>query len=152
MQRWQEQGEQKLVELLRTMRSFAKMQSVWAELAERDRHQIASVARAYARQKASMYNRRRLEARKKIQEIGCGHLLEETANVVAFVEQERKKEAELMENGVLVVLAATDYRGGSTYFPEAQVSRVSGMVSGGVRKASETKSRNQSKPHHILSM
>ncbi|KAJ6482251.1 hypothetical protein DFH09DRAFT_1462551, partial [Mycena vulgaris] len=97
MQRWQEQGEQKLVELLRTMRSFAKMQSVWAELAERQASDCLG-ARAYARQKASMYNRRRLEARKKIQEIGCGHLLEETANVVAFVEQERKKEAELMES------------------------------------------------------
>ncbi|KAJ7930322.1 hypothetical protein B0H13DRAFT_1858952 [Mycena leptocephala] len=34
MQRWQEQKEQKLVELLRTVRSFVKMQHVWTQLAD----------------------------------------------------------------------------------------------------------------------
>ncbi|KAJ7476497.1 hypothetical protein FB451DRAFT_1173360 [Mycena latifolia] len=99
MQRWQEQGEQKLVELLRTMRSFAKMHSVWSQLAE-SQSSGRSGAAAYARQKAAMYERRRLEATKLIKEAGYGHLLEDSANVLSFVEEQRKKEAELIENAL----------------------------------------------------
>ncbi|KAJ7495577.1 hypothetical protein FB451DRAFT_1164304 [Mycena latifolia] len=99
MQRWQEQGEQKLVELLRTMRSFAKMHSVWAQLAEiqpSDR----SGAKAYARQKVAMYERRRLEAQKKVQEAGYSHLLQSKANVLSFVEEQRQKEKEFIANAL----------------------------------------------------
>ncbi|KAJ6479795.1 hypothetical protein C8R45DRAFT_1101241 [Mycena sanguinolenta] len=59
MQRWQEQIEQKLAELLRTYRSFTKMQAVWLELAA---SAVQHGAAAYARQKAAMYMRRASEA------------------------------------------------------------------------------------------
>ena len=99
MQRWQKQGEQKLVGLLRTMRSFRKMQSVWAQLAENQpTDQRGRIA--YARQKAAMYDRRRLEARSLVKAGGYGHLLEDTANVVSFVEEQREKERLLIKSSV----------------------------------------------------
>jgi hypothetical protein len=99
MQHWQEQGEQKLVELLRTMRSFGKMQWVWAQLAEKQPSDQRGPI-AYARQKAAMYDRRRLEARNLVKAGGYGHLLQETANVVSFVEEQREKERLLIRSSV----------------------------------------------------
>ncbi|KAJ6530202.1 hypothetical protein B0H19DRAFT_1328251 [Mycena capillaripes] len=96
MQRWQEQIEQKLVELLRTARSFAKMQSVWLTLATKQPSDKPGAA-AYARQKANMYKRRATEARKHLKDAGYQELLGATANVVLFVEEERKKEAKFIE-------------------------------------------------------
>jgi hypothetical protein len=93
MQRWQEQVEQKLVELLRTARSFTKMQAVWLALAERQPSHRRGAA-AYARQKAEMYAKRAGEARQKIKDTGYQELLEETANVVSFVDKQRRREAE----------------------------------------------------------
>ncbi|KAF7372608.1 CxC2 domain-containing protein [Mycena venus] len=52
MQRWQEQKEQKLIELLRTVRSFFKMQQVWTQLANGHSSNQPGHA-AYARQKSS---------------------------------------------------------------------------------------------------
>lgn len=95
MQRWQEQVEQKLAELLRTGRSFAKMQSVWSELAERQLPDQLGAA-AYARQKAAMYARRTAEVHQKLRELGYENLLERNANLVAFVDEERRKEAQLV--------------------------------------------------------
>ncbi|KAJ7256582.1 hypothetical protein C8J57DRAFT_1235441 [Mycena rebaudengoi] len=93
MQRWQEQVEQKLVELLRTARSFTKMQAVWLALAERQPSHRRGAA-AYTRQKAEMYAKRAGEARQKIKDTGYQELLEETANVVSFVDKQRRREAE----------------------------------------------------------
>ncbi|KAJ7509367.1 hypothetical protein B0H11DRAFT_2184477 [Mycena galericulata] len=96
MQRWQEQWEQKLVELLRTRRSFGKMESVWAQLADMQPSE-AHGAKAYARQKAAMYARRKSEAEMQVKKVGYGQLLDETANVVALVEAERKTEAAVID-------------------------------------------------------
>ncbi|KAJ6620174.1 hypothetical protein B0H10DRAFT_2023034 [Mycena sp. CBHHK59/15] len=96
MQRWQEQWEQKLVELLRTIRSFARMQSIWTELAERQLPDQLG-AKAYARQKAAMFDRRREEGCQSIRKLGYGDLLKEKANVVLFVEGEREREAALVK-------------------------------------------------------
>ncbi|KAJ7922159.1 hypothetical protein B0H13DRAFT_1525370, partial [Mycena leptocephala] len=82
MQRWQEQCEQKLVELLRIRRSFGKMESVWVLLADMQPSE-AHGSKAYARQKAAMYARRKSEAETKIKAVGYGQLLDETADVVA---------------------------------------------------------------------
>ncbi|KAJ7815199.1 hypothetical protein B0H14DRAFT_3746508 [Mycena olivaceomarginata] len=95
MQRWQEQVEQKLAELLRMGRSFAKMQSVWSELAERQLPDQLGAA-AYAHQKAAMYARRTAEVHRKLRELGYENLLERNANLVAFVDEERRKEAQLV--------------------------------------------------------
>ncbi|KAF7371487.1 CxC2 domain-containing protein [Mycena venus] len=96
MQRWQEQWEQKLAELLRTRRSFSKMQLVWEELASLQPLDSPGAA-ACARQKAAMYARRTAEAEKKIKEVGHEELLEETANIVAIVESERNTAREFIE-------------------------------------------------------
>ncbi|KAJ6563052.1 hypothetical protein DFH09DRAFT_1477909 [Mycena vulgaris] len=50
MRQWQEQKEQKLVELLWTIRSYVKMQSVWSQLGDSHANQPGHAA--YARQKA----------------------------------------------------------------------------------------------------
>jgi hypothetical protein len=101
MQCWQEQGEQKLSELLRTSRSFAKMKVVWAELAVIQPSNRRG-AQAYARQKAAMYERRASEACSKLRGLGYGHLLEKCANLVSFVQERRKKEAEFISQAVAV--------------------------------------------------
>lgn len=99
MQRWQEQWEQKIAELLQTGRSFAKMQLVWAELAA-NQPQDRPGAKAYALQKSAMYDRRRRDAYKNLTDIGHGALLGETANLIEFVEEQRKKEVEFIERAV----------------------------------------------------
>ncbi len=78
MQRWQEQVEQKLAELLRTARSFAKMQSVWAQLADNQPSHRRGAA-AYARQKAAMYEKRTVQTREKLQELGYSKNLYEVS-------------------------------------------------------------------------
>ncbi|KAK7013602.1 hypothetical protein R3P38DRAFT_3322533 [Favolaschia claudopus] len=95
MQRWQEQIEQKLAELSRTRRSFKKMESVWTELATSQPSDRPGAA-AYARQKAAMYQKRSSEAHNKLRELGYENLLREDANIVQFVEEERKKQAEFI--------------------------------------------------------
>ncbi len=96
MQRWQEQWEQKLAELLRTRRSFSRMQLAWAELASLQPLDSPGAA-AYARQKAAMYARRKMEAETKITELGHKELLGEKANLVAFIESERKMAQEFVQ-------------------------------------------------------
>lgn len=100
MQRWQEQWEQKLAELLRTVRSFARMQTVWTALAERQLPDQLG-AKAYARQKAAMFDRRREEACQSVRKLGYGALLKEDANIVLFVEGEREREAALVKAALL---------------------------------------------------
>ncbi|KAJ7659305.1 hypothetical protein DFH06DRAFT_989992, partial [Mycena polygramma] len=97
MQRWQEQKEQKLVELLRTIRSFAKMQEVWTWLGHSHSANQPGHA-AYARQKASMYERRAEEARTLARLGGHEELLLPTANVISFIEGQRAEESEYLSN------------------------------------------------------
>ncbi|KAJ6563365.1 hypothetical protein DFH09DRAFT_1477218 [Mycena vulgaris] len=94
MQRWQEQKEQKLVELLRAIRSFVKMQSVWSQLGESQANQPGHAA--YARQKAWMYERRAEDARNLVRLGGYQALLSPTANVIEFIEGERMKEEQYL--------------------------------------------------------
>ncbi|KAJ7044413.1 hypothetical protein C8F04DRAFT_1250377 [Mycena alexandri] len=99
MQRWQEQWEQKLAELLRTIRSFSRMQLVWAQLADTQPADRPG-ASAYARQKAAMYARRAEEGRESIKKLGYGDLIKEKANLVLFVGTERQKEAALVKAAI----------------------------------------------------
>ncbi|KAF7371602.1 CxC2 domain-containing protein [Mycena venus] len=92
MQRWQEQVEQKLAELLRTIRSFRTMHTVWTRLAAmQPRGKIGAIA--YARQKAAMYQRRMGDGQNLVLSTGYGALLAADANLINFVESERAKEA-----------------------------------------------------------
>jgi hypothetical protein len=99
MQRWQEQKEQKLVELLRTVRSFTKMQHVWTQLAD---HHCANQPghTAYARKKAAMYDRRAEDARGLVRLGGYDELLSPTANVIEFIKRERATEKEYLSQWI----------------------------------------------------
>ncbi|KAJ6514501.1 hypothetical protein C8R47DRAFT_1190566 [Mycena vitilis] len=102
MQRWQEQKEQKLVELLRTIRSFAKMQEVWTRLGHSHLANQPGHA-AYARQKASMYERRAEEARTLARRGGHEELLLPTANIISFIEGQRAEESEYLSKRLMAV-------------------------------------------------
>ncbi|KAJ6617254.1 hypothetical protein B0H10DRAFT_1948492 [Mycena sp. CBHHK59/15] len=97
MQRWQEQGEQKLGELLRTNRSFTKMQWVWTELAASN---DCPGHKAYAKQKAAMYGRRAFEAQEYVKSAGYEALRAESGNLIKSVEVERAKEAKIISEAV----------------------------------------------------
>ncbi|KAF8157650.1 hypothetical protein K438DRAFT_2073948 [Mycena galopus ATCC 62051] len=103
MQRWQEQKEQKLVELLRTVRSFLKMQQVWTQLGNEHSSNQPGHA-AYARQKAAMYQRRTEEAQRLVRVGGYGFLLEPAANVIEYIEKERAKESEYLQHCLLEIV------------------------------------------------
>ncbi|KAJ6490891.1 hypothetical protein C8R45DRAFT_901278 [Mycena sanguinolenta] len=99
MQRWQEQVEQKLAELLRTIRSFRTMHNVWTQLAAmQPGEKIGAIA--YARQKAVMYLRRMGDGQKLVVVTGYGALLAPDANLINFVEAERAKEADIFRDSV----------------------------------------------------
>jgi hypothetical protein len=70
MQRWQEQAEQKLAELLRTAESFNKMQDIWTQLAH---HQEPGFV-AYAKQKAAMYQKMAFSCDDGLSRAGYGGL------------------------------------------------------------------------------
>ncbi|KAJ7127477.1 hypothetical protein C8R46DRAFT_1235584 [Mycena filopes] len=93
MQRWQEQGEQKLAELLRTNRSFQKMDLTWSALAQTD---LPTGHKAYARQKAAMYRKRAEEAQTFVVAAGYGALLKKDGNLIERVQSERAKEARFL--------------------------------------------------------
>jgi 5,10-methylene-tetrahydrofolate dehydrogenase/methenyl tetrahydrofolate cyclohydrolase len=99
VQRWQEQGEQKLAELLRTVRSFKKMSAVWKQLAEMQSADRPG-AKAYARQKAAMYQRRMEEAEQFVVGAGYKELLGNDANLIRFVREQRAKEAQIFADAV----------------------------------------------------
>ncbi|KAJ7443174.1 hypothetical protein B0H11DRAFT_1881567 [Mycena galericulata] len=101
MQRWQEQKEQKLVELLRTIRSFVKMQSVWTKLGDMHLSNHPGHA-AYAWQKASMYERRAEEAREYVKIGGYEALLSPKANVIEFIEGQRVVESDYISSYLLL--------------------------------------------------
>ncbi|KAJ6613139.1 hypothetical protein B0H10DRAFT_1951679 [Mycena sp. CBHHK59/15] len=100
MQHWQEHGEQKLVELLRTIRSFSKMQKVWTELADSCDVKHPGHA-AYAGQKAVMYQRQTDEVTQFIVAAGYQPLLEARARVIDFIIGEWAKEAAFLSGQVV---------------------------------------------------
>ncbi|KAJ7903283.1 hypothetical protein B0H13DRAFT_1882133 [Mycena leptocephala] len=91
MQRWQEQKEQKLAELLRTNRSFLKMEATWATLAL-DSAQKSLGHSAYARQKVAMYRKRAENTQALITAVGYGDLLAPNASIIQRVRQDRRSE------------------------------------------------------------
>ncbi|KAJ6547775.1 hypothetical protein DFH09DRAFT_1087529 [Mycena vulgaris] len=94
MQRWKEQKEQKLVELLWTIRSYVKMQSVRSQLGDSHANQPGHAA--YARQKAWMYERWAEDARNLVRLGRYQALLSLTANVIEFIKGERMKEEQYL--------------------------------------------------------
>ncbi|KAJ7806353.1 hypothetical protein B0H14DRAFT_2610516 [Mycena olivaceomarginata] len=94
MQRWQEQGEQKLAELLRTNRSFLKMEDTWTALALQNSPTKPGHS-AYAKQKAVMYRKRAEIAQALILGVGYGDLLASDASLVQRVQEERDAERKL---------------------------------------------------------
>ncbi|KAJ7652290.1 hypothetical protein B0H17DRAFT_1163665 [Mycena rosella] len=99
MQRWQEQGEQKLGEVLRTNRSFLKMQQTWKKLACRS---PLAGHQAYANQKAAMYRERAAAAQKLLTSLGYGDLLGENANLIQRVRLDREREAQLVRDSLAI--------------------------------------------------
>lgn len=97
MQRWQEQAEQKLAELLRTNRSFQRMVDAWGALASSN--PLAGY-QAYARQKAAMYQRRAEKVQALIAAAGYKDLLAENASIVNGVQTERDREARVIAAAV----------------------------------------------------
>ncbi|KAJ7799913.1 hypothetical protein B0H14DRAFT_2616624 [Mycena olivaceomarginata] len=95
MQRWQEQGEQKLAELLRTNRSFLKMEDTWTALASQNA-QTKPGHSAYAKQKATMYHKHAEMAQALILGVGYGDLLASDASLVQRVQEERDAERKFL--------------------------------------------------------
>jgi hypothetical protein len=92
MQRWQEQVEQKLAELLRTIRSFSKMKETWTDLSLRqDSHFPGRIA--YAKEKASMYEMMESDCRKKLADAGYKHLLSIEGTLADYIDAKRAEEA-----------------------------------------------------------
>ncbi|KAK7059410.1 hypothetical protein R3P38DRAFT_3522443 [Favolaschia claudopus] len=79
--------------------NFLKMELVWLELAPLQPLDRPGAA-AYARQKAAMYQRRASEAYTRLKELGYESLLRRDANLLEFVEQERKKQADFIRSSV----------------------------------------------------
>lgn len=94
VQRWQEQTELKLAEILRTIRTFRKMSSVWSGLSETQPPDRRGTS-AYAKQKAAMYHRRMQEGEQCVIVAGYGQLLEADSNLIEFVREERAKAEKL---------------------------------------------------------
>lgn len=97
MQRWQEQAEQKLAELLRTNRSFQTMERTWTTLASAN---TLAGHQAYARQKAAMYKRRVERVQGLIVAAGYQELLLENASIINRVQLERQREAKVVADAV----------------------------------------------------
>ncbi|KAJ6480333.1 hypothetical protein C8R45DRAFT_933261 [Mycena sanguinolenta] len=89
MQRWQEQCEQKLAELLRTNRSFLKMADTWTTVASQTAAACSPGHSAYAKQKAVMHHRRAEAAQALITAADNRDLLGPNANLVDRVQKER---------------------------------------------------------------
>ncbi|KAJ6503646.1 hypothetical protein C8R45DRAFT_923990 [Mycena sanguinolenta] len=98
MQRWQEQCEQKLAELLRTNRSFLKMADTWTTVASQTAAACGPGHSAYAKQKAAIYHRRAEAAQALITAAGYGDLLGPNANLVDRVQKERDQEARVISD------------------------------------------------------
>ncbi|KAJ7836581.1 hypothetical protein B0H14DRAFT_2589646 [Mycena olivaceomarginata] len=100
MQRWQEQGKQKLAELLRTNRSFLKMADTWITLASQTTQACRPGHSAYARQKAATYRKRAETAQALITAAGYGDLLAPNASLIERVQKERDQEAKVVADAI----------------------------------------------------
>ena len=96
MQRWQEQVEQKLAELLRTIRSFDKMSKTWTALSLTQPSNLPGHI-AYAKKKASMYEKMGSNCEKKLEGAGHKDLLSMKGTLVDYVEAMREKQATFLE-------------------------------------------------------
>ncbi|KAK7046323.1 CxC2 domain-containing protein [Favolaschia claudopus] len=101
MQRWQEQYEQKLAELLRTRRSFKRMDQTWTTLAAQPSESRVGYS-AYARQKAVMYRKRAELAEKLIADIGYSDLLEPDASLVERIQREREEQERVLAKAMSI--------------------------------------------------
>nr|GAT44329.1 predicted protein [Mycena chlorophos] len=90
MQRWREQREQKIAELLRARRSFLRMAQTWNTLADLNAEKPGYSA--YGHQKAAMFTRMAREVEERIKEAGYGELLAPDAKLVDWVAARRKAE------------------------------------------------------------
>jgi hypothetical protein len=96
MQRWQEQVESKLAELLRTSHSFQKMQEIWENLAQDQEPGYA----AYAKQKAAMYGQMAGYCDEGLDHAGYGELrtlITSGASLLEVVERQRQAEKSSFE-------------------------------------------------------
>src|SRR5215471_8085830 len=91
MQRWQEQVEQKLAELLRTIRSFGKMKDIWSQLSSMQPNTLPGHI-AYANRQSAMYARLESDSKKKLGEAGYKRLLSMDGPIVDFVKVKRAEE------------------------------------------------------------
>lgn len=101
MQRWQEQGEQKIAELLRTTRSFKRMEQTWTMLAATN---VLLGHQAYARQKAAMYRTRASKAQELVAAAGYPDMLAENASLISRVQSDRDREAKFVADAILRVV------------------------------------------------
>lgn len=92
MQRWQEQVEQKLAELLRTIRSFGKMKETWTELSLTQASNLPGHV-AYAKKKASMYETMENDCRRKLEGAGYKHLLSMEGTLIDYIVAKRAEES-----------------------------------------------------------
>ncbi|KAJ7260055.1 hypothetical protein C8J57DRAFT_1233075 [Mycena rebaudengoi] len=76
-----------------------KMSAVWKQLAEMQSADRPG-AKAYARQKAAMYQRRMEEAEQFVVGAGYKELLGNDANLIPFVREQRAKEAQIFADAV----------------------------------------------------
>lgn len=94
MRRFQEQVEQKLAELKRTIRSFDKWAVTWSTLAEKA---ALPGHAAYAREKAEMYKVMKGAAERELDNRGYRALRESEDAVAVYVEAERVREVDFMK-------------------------------------------------------
>lgn len=99
MQRWQEQVEQKLAELLRTTRSFDKMRETWAALSLTPPSNLPGHI-AYAKKKASMYETMESNCKKKLEGAGYKHLLSMEGPLADYVDAKRAEEAAVLRKSL----------------------------------------------------
>ena len=99
MQRWQEQVEGKLAELLRTIRSFGKMKDIWTKLSCMQADDLPGHV-AYAKRQAAIYARLECDSKKKLGDVGYKQLLSMEGTIVDFVLAKRVEEQAFLETAL----------------------------------------------------
>jgi hypothetical protein len=95
MRRWQEQAEQKLIEFLRCMTTFATMSDVWTSLSNMQPDNSPGHV-AYARKTAAMYARMEKDCEKRFDDAGYKELRlkarDDYGEFIDYVLANRRKE------------------------------------------------------------
>jgi len=99
MQRWQEEVEVKLAELMRSIRSFKKLKDVWTELSCSQADDLPGHV-AYAKRQAAIYARLEFDSKKKLGEVGYKRLLSWDGMLVHFMEAKRAEEQAFLETAL----------------------------------------------------